>query len=157
MADFVLESRVWIGRPRPEVFAFFSNPAHIVQITPPAFHLTLVRAPDVLAAGAVLDMRLRWLGLPVRWRAYIREYDPPFRFVDVQVRGPYARWEHRHRFLEEDEGDTLIEDRVTYRLPLGPLGRLVHRCGVGRQLQAVWDYRTRRLGELVGPIRRRAG
>ena len=157
MADFVLESRVWIGRSRPEVFAFFSDPAHLVRLTPPSFDLTVVEAPATLAVGAVLDLRLRWLGLPLRWRAYIREYDPPFRFVDVQVRGPYARWEHRHRFLEEDDGDTMMEDRVTYRLPLGPLGRLAHQLGVGRQLRAVWDYRTRRLGELVGPIRRQAG
>ena len=115
-----------------------------------------MRAPAALAVGAVLDLRLAWLGLPLRWRAYIREYDPPFRFVDVQVRGPYARWEHRHRFLEEN-GETMMEDRVTYRLPLGPLGELAHRHLVEGQLHALWDYRTRRLGELVGPIRRREG
>jgi hypothetical protein len=154
MADFILESRVWIGRPRPEVFAFFDDPANLARITPPAFRLTFLSVPPTLAAGAVIDLRMAWLGMPIRWRAYIREYDPPFRFVDVQVRGPYARWEHRHRFLEED-GETLVEDRVTYRLPLGPLGLLAHRLGVGRQLRALWDYRTRRLGELVGPITRR--
>ncbi len=156
MADFILESRVWIGRPRPEVFAFFADPASLTRITPPSFRLTILNAPPLLAAGAVIDLRMTWLGVPLSWRAYIREYDPPFRFVDVQVRGPYARWEHRHRFLDED-GETMVEDRVTYRLPLGPLGRLAHRVVVGRQLRALWDYRTRRLGALVGPIRRREG
>jgi hypothetical protein len=156
MPDFILESRVWIGRPRPEVFAFFNDPAHLTGLTPPSLRLRIVRAPAALAVGAVLDLRLAWLGLPLRWRAYIREYDPPFRFVDVQVRGPYARWEHRHRFLEEN-GETMMEDRVTYRLPLGPLGELAHRVLVEGQLHALWDYRTRRLGELVGPIRRREG
>jgi len=43
-------------------------------------------------AGAVLDFRMAWLGLPLRWRMFIREWDPPYRFVDVQVNGPYARW-----------------------------------------------------------------
>jgi ligand-binding SRPBCC domain-containing protein len=138
------------------VFAFFDNPANLVKITPPALRLSVVHAPATLAVGAVLDLRLHWLGVPLAWRTYIREYDPPFRFVDVQVRGPYARWEHRHRFLEEQDGDTLMEDRVTYRLPLGPLGVLAHRLWVRRQLRAMWDYRTRRLGELVGPIRPRA-
>jgi ligand-binding SRPBCC domain-containing protein len=93
-----------------------------------------------------------WLGVPLRWRAFIREWDPPFRFVDVQVRGPYARWEHRHRFLETGD-TTCVEDRVTYRLPGGPVGRLLHAVAVGRQLRALWDYRTRRLGALVGPVR----
>jgi len=86
----------------------------------------------------------------VSWRTMIREYDPPARFVDVQVRGPYDRWEHRHLFLEERAG-TWVEDRVTYRLPLGPLGRLVHVLIVRRQLAAIWAYRRRRLAALVAP------
>jgi hypothetical protein len=50
-----------------------------------------------------------------------------------------------------------VEDRVTYRLPLGPLGRAAHALLVRRQLAAMWRYRTRRLGELVGPISSPAG
>jgi ligand-binding SRPBCC domain-containing protein len=98
----------------------------------------------------VLDLRGAWLGIPVPWRVYIREYDPPYRFVDVQVRGPWARWEHRHLFLEED-GGTWVEDRLTYRPPLGPLGRLAHALALERQVRAVWAYRQRRLGELLAP------
>ena len=156
MADYILESRLWIARPRPEVFAFFANPGNLPLVTPPWLRFRILSAPPTLAAGAVLDYRVAWLGLPLRGRTFIREYDPPFRFVDVQVRGPYARWEHRHRFLEED-GETSVEDRVTYRLPLGPFGRAAHALLVGRQLAAIWAYRRRRLGELVGPVRPRAG
>ena len=143
------EARVWLARPRPEVFAFLAEPANLVRLTPPGLRLRLLTPMPTLAAGAVLDFRLRWLGLPLRWRAYVREYDPPYRFVDVQVRGPWARWEHRHLFLEEG-GGTWVEDRVTYRLPLGPLGRAVHAALVHRQLRALWAYRQRRLGELLG-------
>ena len=112
MADYILESRVWLARARPEVFAFFAAAENLVRLTPPSFHLAI---------------------------------------VDVQVRGPYARWEHRHRFLEE-RGGTWVEDRITYRLPLGPLGRAAHVVFVRRQIAAMWRYRTRRLGELVGPV-----
>jgi ligand-binding SRPBCC domain-containing protein len=156
MADYILESRVWLARTRAEVFAFFADSSHLLLITPPAFRLRLVGGPPALSTGAVLDMRLQWLGVPIRWRAFIREWDPPYRFVDVQVRGPYARWEHRHRFLEEGDG-TWVEDRVTYRLPFGPLGRAAHALIVRRQIAALWRYRTRRLGELVGPLRPPAG
>jgi hypothetical protein len=152
MADQILESRVWIGRPRPEVFAFFADPANLVRLTPPALDLRLLTATRTMTTGTVLDYRLRWLGVPLRWRAYLREYDPPFRFLDVQVRGPYARWEHRHRFLEEGSG-TIVEDRVVYRLPLGALGRALHAGVVGRQLRAAWAYRTQRLEALLGPVR----
>ncbi|PYM92868.1 MAG: CDP-paratose 2-epimerase [Candidatus Rokuibacteriota bacterium] len=151
MADYIFESRVWLARARPEVFSFFTDPANLVRITPPSLRLRVLAGPDALSAGAVLDLRLSWLGVPLFWRAFIREWDPPYRFVDVQVRGPYARWEHRHRFLDGD-GGTWMEDRVTYRLPLGPLGRAAHALLVGRQLAAIWRYRTRRLEALVGPL-----
>src|SRR5919108_573335 len=67
---------------------------------------------------------------------------------DVQVNGPYAGWEHRHRLLEEG-GGRWVEDRVTYRLPGGPLGRAAHAVLVGRQLRAAWAYRRERLIALL--------
>jgi ligand-binding SRPBCC domain-containing protein len=87
--------------------------------------------------------------VPLTWRVFIREYDPPYRFVDVQVRGPYSRWEHRHRFVAED-GGTWVDDRVTYQLPFGPLGLATHALIVRRQLRAAWTYRRRRLEALLG-------
>ena len=150
MPDHILESRVWLPKPRVEVFAFFADPANLALITPPWLGFRLLTERPVMAPYAVLDYRVRWMGLPVSWRTMIREYDPPARFVDVQVRGPYDRWEHRHLFLEERAG-TWVEDRVTYRLPLGPLGRLVHVLIVRRQLAAIWAYRRRRLAALGAP------
>ncbi len=151
MADHVLESRVWLPKPRVEVFAFFTDPANLARITPPWLGFRLLTPAPVMGPFAVFDCRLRWLGLPLRWRAFIREYDPPARFVDVQVRGPYDRWEHRHVFLE-DGGGTWVEDRVTYRLPLGGVGRAVNALAVARQLTAIWAYRRRRIGELLAPV-----
>jgi len=156
MADHILESRVWLAKPRPDVFAFFADPNHLLLVTPPAFRLRLLSPHAPMAAGSVYDLALAWFGLPLRWRAFVREFDPPYRFVDVQVRGPYARWEHRHRFLE-GQGGTWVEDRVTYRLPLGPLGRAVHALLVRRQLAELWAYRDRRLADLVAPVSSSAG
>ena len=150
MADHVMESSVWLAHPRPRVFAFFADPQNLAQLTPPGLRLSVLTPMSTLSAGAVLDLRVAWLGIPVPWRVYIREYDPPYRFVDVQVRGPWARWEHRHLFLEGD-GGTWVEDRLTYRPPLGPLGRLAHAVALGRQVRALWAYRQRRLGELFAP------
>jgi ligand-binding SRPBCC domain-containing protein len=150
MPDHILESRVWLAKPRPEVFAFFADPVNLARITPPWLGFRLRTPEPVMAAGAVLDYHIRWLGFRLRWRTYIREYDPPARFVDVQVWGPYDRWEHRHLFLA-DRGGTWVEDRVTYRLPLGALGRLGHRVVVQRQLAQIWAYRRARLSALVAP------
>jgi len=149
MADHVLETRLWLARPRAQVFAFFADPANLARVSPPGQRLRLLTPTATLHAGAVLDFRVAWLGLPLRWRSYVREYDPPYRFVDVQVRGPWARWEHRHQFLEEGDG-TWMEDRVTYRPPLGPLGHVLHSALLARQLRAAWAFRQARLVELFG-------
>src|SRR5438034_1085452 len=135
---------------------FVVDPRNLPLVTPPAFHLRLLSPPAPMSASSVYDFALAWLGIPLRWRAFVREFDPPHRFVDVQVRGPYARWEHRHRFLEAG-GGTWVEDRVTYRLPLGPLGRAAHALLVRRQLAGLWAYRDRRLAELVAPLSSSAG
>jgi len=152
MADFIVESRMWLPKPRSEVFAFFADPANLPSLSPPSLRVRLVTTPPTMAAGAVFDLRLSWLGLPLSWRVFVREYDPPVRFLDVQVRGPFARWEHRHLFLSEGDG-TRVEDRVVYRLPLGVVGQAAHALVVGRQLSALWAYRRRRIDEVLGPAR----
>jgi ligand-binding SRPBCC domain-containing protein len=150
MADYILERRTWLPRPRPEVFEFFADPRNLERIHPAWARPRWLGPPPRLAAGAVLDFRVR--GLPGRWRVIIREFDPPYRFVDAQLQGPFARWEHRHRFGEGVNGEagTWVEDRVTYRLPLGPLGRLIHALGAGRRIRGLFDYRDRRLRQLLG-------
>jgi ligand-binding SRPBCC domain-containing protein len=156
MADHVMESRLWLARPRPDVFAFLADPANLARVMPRSFHVRLLTPGVTMQAGAVVDFRIAWLGLPLRWRMFVREWDPPYRFVDVQVSGPYARWEHRHRLLEEG-GGTWIEDRVTYRLPFGRLGGALHALLVAQQLRAAWVYRRERLIEMLAPVSARAG
>ena len=151
MADYILERRVWLSHPRAVVFELFADPRNLEQLHPAWARPHWLRPPPArLAAGAVLDFRVA--RLPGRWRVIVREFDAPYRFVDAQLNGPFARWEHRHRFTEgaEGEGGTWVEDRVTYQLPLGPLGRLAHGLGAGTRVRALFDYRDRRLRELLG-------
>jgi hypothetical protein len=93
-------------------------------------------------------------GLPLRWRTRIEAWEPPVRFVDVQLRGPYSRWEHTHTFQADGANAVLIGDRVRYVLPLGPLGEIAHAALVKRDLKRIFDYRElavgRALGELAG-------
>ena len=151
MADHVIEWRLWLPRPRSEVFALVADPAGLPRLVPPALRVTFARPPAPMAAGAVYDLRLRWHGVPLRWRCFVREYDPPYRFVDVQVRGPWARWEQRHRLLEGD-GGTWLDERLTYRPPFGPAGRLLHVVRLRRELDALWAYRRARLAALLAPV-----
>ena len=154
MADHVLERRLWLPHPRERVFDFFADPANLTLVNPPSARLRWLAPPPLrLSAGACLDFSVRALGARARWRVFVREFDAPYRFVDVQLWGPFSRWEHRHRFLEERESGagalgTLVEDRVTYRLPFAAVGRLAHSLGVGRQITNLFNYRERRLQEI---------
>jgi NADH dehydrogenase len=143
MAEHRLTAQQTIQRPIDEVFAFFSNPNNLGRITPPAIGFDM-RSDDVeMRAGLEIDHRIRpLLGIPLTWRSRIESFDPPRSFVDVQLRGPYRRWEHRHSFASV-AGGTQIRDEVTYELPLGPLGAVAHALTVREQLRGIFRHRAR--------------
>jgi ligand-binding SRPBCC domain-containing protein len=75
--------------------------------------------------GARVTLETRLGPLPVRWIAEHRDYQPGLQFRDVQVTGPFARWEHTHRVEAADPEGCYLKDRVEYALPLGGLGELL--------------------------------
>ncbi len=100
-----------------------------------------------LREGTCIDYRLSLHGIPMRWRSRIAAWEPNRRFVDVQVRGPYKLWEHTHEF-EPHDGGTLMRDLVRYELPLGAAGELVAGSRVTRDLQAIFEFRRKKIDEL---------
>jgi len=155
MTDHVLERRFWVGCPRPDVFDFLADPRNLALVSPPSTRLVWLAAPPAsLFAGAVLDFSVRVLAVPVRWRVMIREFDRPHRFIDVQLRGPFTRWEHRHRFVEgagpgDERCGTWVEDRLLYQMPAAWLGDVTHALCAQRRIAGLFDYRDRRLRDLL--------
>ena len=94
-----------------------------------------------MARGTVIDYRLRVHGVRIRWRSLISAWEPPCRFVDEQVRGPYRLWHHEHIFEEVEEG-TVVQDRVRYA-PLG--GVLINSLFVRRDVERIFAYRAQEL------------
>lgn len=147
---FRFEQRLLVPRPRPQVFAFFAEAENLERITPPFLHFSiLTRRPIVMGPGTLIDYRLRLHGIPLRRRREIAVWDPPLRFVDRQLQGPYRLWVHEHRF-QEVPGGTLIEDRVEYLPPGGPLARLIDRWLVRPDVERILAYRARKIQELLG-------
>lgn len=138
----ILQRQQRIERPIDEAFAFYGDARNLERITPPllGFEVTTPE-PVEMGAGTLIEYRLRLHRVPVRWRARIEAWEPPRRFVDVQVKGPYSLWEHTHTFEEDGPGATVIEDRVRYSIPFGPLGDLADRLLVRRDLKRIFDYR----------------
>ena len=147
-ANYELECEMLVPRGIQETFAFFENPHNLARITPPWLRFVILSdGPIEMRAGAEIDYTIRYLGLKLGWKTLIEEYEPPFHFVDVQLRGPYKRWRHTHSFRPTEEG-TLVRDHVRYELPLGPIGRLAHRFRVRSQLRSIFAYRRTALAEI---------
>lgn len=148
MKRYVMEIEQTIDRPVGEVFSFFEKPENLALISPPSMQFTILTPrPIRMAAGTLIDYTVRIFGVPRRWTTLILIYEPPREFIDVQLRGPYTFWRHAHRF-DEIAGGTRIVDRVEYIVPYGLLGRMVHALFVRRQLQSIFDYRSRKIGEI---------
>lgn len=127
-------------------FDHHGDALNLEPMTPPWLHFQVTTpGPPKLRAGTVLDYRLRLHGLPVRWRTLIEIWEPPVRFVDRQIRGPYSLWEHTHLFEAVEPDTTIIRDRVRYAMPYGPLGALAHALFVRRDLERIFDFRREAL------------
>lgn len=141
---YVLETEQFLPRPRAEVFELFSDAFELEGLTPPWLRFHVKTPPPIrMAEGAEIDYRLRVRGVPLAWRSRITVWEPPHRFVDEQLRGPYRWWRHEHR-LEQVEGGTLCCDHVEYQV-YG--GRLVEALFVRHDLRRIFEFRSLRLVE----------
>ncbi len=128
-------------------FDFFSRPENLQVITPPWLDFRMVATPQRLQARSLIRYRLRWRWLPIRWATEISQWNPPHGFVDRELSGPYALWNHEHSFLAH-EGGTMMRDRVTYALPLGVFGWVAHKTLVKRDVERIFDFRAETMRHL---------
>ena len=134
----------WLPRSRDEIFSFFSDAANLQAITPPWIGFKILTPQPIdMKAGAVIDYRIRIHKIPLSWRTEITAWEPPFRFVDEQRRGPYRRWVHTHTFEEKDRG-TLCRDHVEYAV-LG--GEIINRLLVKGDIEKIFKFRRAALAQ----------
>jgi ligand-binding SRPBCC domain-containing protein len=143
-----LKTELWLPRPRNEVFAFFSDAQNLDILTPPWLHFQICTpTPLVVAQGTRIHYRIRWRGMPISWCTEISAWEPPRRFVDRQLRGPYLQWIHEHTFEEQNNG-TLMRDQVNYAVPGWFLEPLISRLIVTPDVERIFAYRQRKMQEL---------
>jgi ligand-binding SRPBCC domain-containing protein len=148
----VLTAEQWFPRPIEELFAFFADAHKLDELTPPWLRFAIVTPrPIDMHLGTLIDYRIRLKGLPMRWRTRISAWDPPHRFADEQLKGPYALWLHEHVF-EPSDGGTLMRDTVTYALPVAwiPGAGLVHARMVRPDLARIFAYRREAMARKFG-------
>ncbi|HEY4000981.1 MAG TPA: SRPBCC family protein [Candidatus Xenobia bacterium] len=136
-----LHREQWVPQSLDRVFEFFQDPYNLQHIVPPHMRFQVVSHE-----GTLIRYRLRILGFPARWRTRITTWESPIRFVDTQLNGPYVRWEHLHTFEPRDDG-VVLSDHVTYQVPFGPLGELLHRLLITHELRRIFDYRQQAIAD----------
>lgn len=134
----------------PEVvFRFHESPDALLQLIPPWENMKLVESAGSLRPGSQVVLRGKLAFIPVQWKAVHTEYDPPHLFADRQEAGPFAYWYHRHRFLADGRGGTILSDEVDYEIPFGVIGRWLGGWIVRRKLAAMFAYRHEKTRSLI--------
>lgn len=125
-----------------QIYDFFSRADNLEKVTPPSLRFQILTPlPIQMGKGTIIDYRLKLYGIPLKWKTEIILWEPPYRFVDKQIKGPYKLWVHEHRFVEDGSG-TIMRDHVDYAVPGGLLEPLIYRLYVKKDVQKIFDYRT---------------
>jgi len=134
--------------PVEDVFKFFSKADNLERITPANLGFQILTPlPIQMRQDTVIDYRIKLSGIPMRWRSLIPVWNPPYEFVDEQVRGPYKTWIHRHSFKNLG-GRTRMTDYVRYELPFTPLGDLAYPF-IRKRVAEIFEFRNKRIPELL--------
>jgi ligand-binding SRPBCC domain-containing protein len=132
---------------------FFSRAENLPRITPAWMKFQILTPQPIhIQQNSILDYTIRWMGIPLRWRTLIMDWSPPHQFVDLQLRGPYALWHHRHTFTPVEDG-TLCTDQVLYRVPLPVIGPIMNTLMVQKQLIDIFEYRRKVITQELGWVR----
>lgn len=149
---YELTDRFQVSADVDTTWSFFAAAENLPRITPPWLKFRILTPQPIrIERDARLDYTIRWAGLPIRWRTLIVDWQPPARFVDLQLRGPYALWHHEHTFAPASDGRGVVcTDRVLYRLPAPGVRRAVHAALVKPQLLEIFRFRRKVIAEHLG-------
>ncbi|HMM10658.1 MAG TPA: SRPBCC family protein [Bacteroidales bacterium] len=126
------------------VWDFFSSPQNLKKITPAKMGFNIVAGGEGrMYPGQIIAYKVKPLfGIPLLWVTEITQVSEGKFFVDEQRIGPYRMWHHEHHFVQV-EGGVEMTDIVSYALPFGPLGALVHKILVKREVENIFKFRQK--------------
>jgi ligand-binding SRPBCC domain-containing protein len=160
-----LEFETTIAAPLEKVWAFYQDVnASLPALTAAEEGLTIESADVPVRVGSKIVLHVNGPFGRVRWVGRIVENQPPHavvfgeeaRFVDEQESGPFKFWRHEHEFERVDEKSTRVVDRLTYRVPFGPIGWLADAVFVRPKLKRLFRYRHDHLRRLLEDSPRRS-
>ena len=152
MAFYQLEEKQILPASVDEIWEFISSPGNLKDITPPymGFEITGKNLPEKMYPGMIIGYKVSpILGIKMNWVTEITHVKEKEYFVDEQRIGPYAMWHHQHKIIPVETG-VLMTDIVTYKPPLGILGKISNQLVITKQLKNIFDYRKAALEKKFG-------
>lgn len=144
------QARFWVQQPQETVFKYFANDRNLEQIMPSSMQFTVEsKSTPVLELNTVMNYSMRMHGLKLTWRSQITSFKPPHEFTDIQLSGPYKKWEHTHRFTPAPNGWTLIEDDIRFQLHMGCLGRILGTHIARREILKIFKHRGEQIKKFL--------
>ena len=146
---YQLKTTQFIPATMTEYWDYFSSPGNLKEITPPGMGFNIkTDLPAKMYEGMMIEYKVTpLLGIPMTWITEIKAVKEGQFFIDEQRKGPYAIWHHEHHFKEVD-GGVEMTDIVSYEVPFGILGKLVHPIIVKPKLDQIFKYRTKKVDEI---------
>ena len=141
----IYEKRSVIDIEPATLFRWHTRPGAFERLSPPWQHLRVLARHGGISDGARVTLMIKHGPLSLRWEALHRGFVDGVQFQDVQVSGPFKKWEHTHKVESTGDGRAMLVDRVDYALPLGPVGRLVATMFAGRMMERLFAFRHRRI------------
>lgn len=126
--------------PREALFAFHSTPANLALLLEGWSGFEMIEHAGHIRPGSRVRVAQRVAGLRHEMCFEHFVLEPPARFGERQVGGPFTRFEHVHEFAEQG-GATRIVDRVSFELPLHLGGRAAERWVVAPTLRRFFEFR----------------
>ncbi len=141
MKDREYTKKTQINVPVDRLFDWHARNGAINRLTPPWAPLDLIsRKGQGIDKGVQVAFRMKVMGVPRVWEAEHFDFQENRLFRDRQTRGPFAKWEHHHLFHAAGPGTSVMEDKVVYRLPMGPLS-LPFARHAHKELERIFRYR----------------
>ncbi|QEG40278.1 TIGR01777 family oxidoreductase [Roseimaritima ulvae] len=137
----VFERSVELPVDQASAFAYHDSPGALQRLLPPWESIEILSTDNQITVGSRVRLKAKVCGLPIKYTAKHTVYDPPHHFQDVQEKGPFAGWCHDHRFDAVSASQSRLTDHLEYRIPLGPLGKLLGSRMARNQLEAMFRYR----------------
>lgn len=132
-----------------KVFAFYSDTNNLIKISPSSVKVKILKIDLPLKLNSIVELVVTQFGFfKSQWKVRLAEFEEYSVIGDLQVKGPFKYWYHRHCF-EKQNGFTLMTDKLEYDLPMGILGKIAHKLFVRKMIEQQFEFRHSKTKEVL--------